>query len=102
MWSNNMYRINVITNELFERYLDLLNRRDRFESRRRKLKYEGRFDNLDLDDITADITAPTDGEIDDAKRELDRYHSQHIGMGIIHHIIMVTITAMGLVGNIVN
>lgn len=78
---NNMYRINVITNESFERYLDFLNRRDIFESRRRKLKYEGRFDNLDLDDITADITAPTDGEIDDAKRELDLFDDIAIKTG---------------------
>ena len=81
MGSNNMYRINVITNESFERYLDLLNRRDIFESRRRKLKYEGRFDNLDLDDITADITAPTDSEIDDAKRELDLFDDIAIKTG---------------------
>lgn len=79
--SNNMYRINVITNESFERYLDFLNRRDIFESRRRKLKREGRFDNLDLDDITADITAPTDGEIDDAKRELDLFDDIAIKTG---------------------
>lgn len=76
-----MYSINVITNESFERYLDFLNRRDIFESRRRKLKYEGRFDNLDLDDITADITAPTDGEIDDAKRELDLFDDIAIKTG---------------------
>lgn len=81
MGSNNMYRINVITNESFERYLDFLNRRDIFESRRRKLKYEGRFDNLDLDDITADITAPTDSEIDDAKRELDLFDDIAIKTG---------------------
>ena len=81
MGSNNMYRINVITNESFERYLDLLNRRDIFESRRRKLKREGRFDNLDLDDITADITAPTDSEIDDAKRELDLFDDIAIKTG---------------------
>lgn len=81
MGSNNMYRINVITNESFEQYLDLLNRRDIFESRRRKLKREGRFDNLDLDDITADITAPTDGEIDDAKRELDLFDDIAIKTG---------------------
>lgn len=81
MGSNNMYRINVITNESFERYLDFLNRRDIFESRRRKLKREGRFDNLDLDDITADITAPTDGEIDDAKRELDLFDDIAIKTG---------------------
>lgn len=81
MESNNMYSINVITNESFERYLDFLNRRDIFESRRRKLKYEGRFDNLDLDDITADITAPTDGEIDDAKRELDLFDDIAIKTG---------------------
>lgn len=81
MWSNNMYRINVITNESFERYLDLLNRRDRFESRRRRLRREGRFDNLDLDDITADIPAPTDGEIDDAKRELDLFDDIAIKTG---------------------
>ena len=81
MGSNNMYRINVITNESFERYLDFLNRRDIFESRRRKLKREGRFDNLDLDDITADITAPTDGEIDDAKRELDIFDDIAIKTG---------------------
>lgn len=81
MESNNMYSINVITNESFERYLDFLNRRDIFESRRRKLKREGRFDNLDLDDITADITAPTDGEIDDAKRELDLFDDIAIKTG---------------------
>lgn len=81
MGSNNMYRINVITNESFERYLDFLNRRDIFESRRRKLKREGRFDNLDLDDITADIIAPTDGEIDDAKRELDLFDDIAIKTG---------------------
>ena len=81
MRSNNMYRINVITNESFERYLDFLNRRDIFESRRRKLKREGRFDNLDLDDITADITAPTDSEIDDAKRELDLFDDIAIKTG---------------------
>lgn len=78
---HNMYRINVITNESFERYLDFLNRRDIFESRRRKLKREGRFDNLDLDDITADITAPTDSEIDDAKRELDLFDDIAIKTG---------------------
>ena len=81
MGSNNMYRINVITNESFERYLDFLNRRDIFESRRRKLKREGRFDNLDLDDITADINAPTDSEIDDAKRELDLFDDIAIKTG---------------------
>ena len=81
MGYNNMYRINVITNESFERYLDLLNRCDIFESRRRKLKREGRFDNLDLDDITADITAPTDSEIDDAKRELDLFDDIAIKTG---------------------
>ena len=82
MGSNNMYRINVITNESFERYLDFLNRCDIFESRRRKLiKREGRFDNLDLDDITADITAPTDSEIDDAKRELDLFDDIAIKTG---------------------
>lgn len=81
MGSNNMHRINVITNESFERYLDFLNRRDIFESRRRKLKREGRFDNLDLDDITSDITAPTDSEIDDAKRELDLFDDIAIKTG---------------------
>ena len=81
MGYNNMYRINVITNESFERYLDFLNRRDIFESRRRKLKREGRFDNLDLDDITSDITAPTDSEIDDAKRELDLFDDIAIKTG---------------------
>ena len=78
---HNMYIINVITNESFERYLDFLNRRDIFESRRRKLKREGRFDNLDLDDITTDITAPTDSEIDDAKRELDLFDDIAIKTG---------------------
>lgn len=81
MESNNMYSITVITNESFERYLDFLNRRDIFESRRRKLKREGRFDSLDLDDITADIAAPTDGEIDDAKRELDLFDDIAIKTG---------------------
>ena len=81
MESNNMYSINVITNESFERYLDFLNTRDIFESRRRKLKYEGRFDSLDLYDITTDITAPTDGEIDDAKRELDLFDDIAIKTG---------------------
>lgn len=81
MESNNMYSINVITNESFERYLDFLNTRDIFEFRRRKLKYEGRFDSLDLDDITTDITAPTDGEIDDAKRGLDLFDDIAIKTG---------------------
>ena len=81
MGSNNMYRINVITNESFERYLDFLNRCDIFESIRRKLKREGRFDNLDLDDITTDITAPTDSEIDDAKHELDLFDDIAIKTG---------------------
>ena len=81
MESNNMYSINVITNESFERYLDFLNTLDIFEFRRRKLKYEGRFDSLDLDDITTDITAPTDGEIDDAKRELDLFDDIAIKTG---------------------
>ena len=81
MESTNMYSINVITNESFERYLDFLNTRDIFEFRRRKLKYEGRFDSLDLDDITTDITAPTDGEIDDAKRELDLFDDIAIKTG---------------------
>lgn len=81
MESTNMYSINVITNESFERYLDFLNTRDIFESRRRKLKYEGRFDSLDLDAITTDITAPTDGEIDDAKRELDLFDDIAIKTG---------------------
>ena len=81
MESTNMYSINVITNESFERYLDFLNTLDIFESRRRKLKYEGRFDSLDLDAITTDITAPTDGEIDDAKRELDLFDDIAIKTG---------------------
>lgn len=81
MESNNMYSINVITNESFERYLDFLNTLDIFEFRRRKLKYEGRFDSLDLDDITTDITAPTDGEIDDAKRGLDLFDDIAIKTG---------------------
>ena len=81
MESTNMYSINVITNESFERYLDFLNTLDIFEFRRRKLKYEGRFDSLDLDDITTDITAPTDGEIDDAKRELDLFDDIAIKTG---------------------
>ena len=79
---NIVYGVYIICiNEAFERYLDFLNRRDIFESRRRKLKREGRFDNLDLDDITTDITAPTDSEIDDAKRELDLFDDIAIKTG---------------------
>lgn len=76
-----MRKIRVITNESFEQYLDFLNKKEVFESKHRRLKYEDRFDSLDLDDITADVTAPTDGEIDSAKRELDLFDDIAIKAG---------------------
>jgi hypothetical protein len=66
-----MRKLRVVTNESFERYISYLSLKDKFESTNRRIKFEDRFSGLDLDDITADVTAPTDGEIDAAIRDLD-------------------------------
>ena len=64
----------VITNESFEKYIDYLCR----GSGRR---FEDRFDSLDLDDITADINVPSDGEVDSAVRELDLFDDVAVKTG---------------------
>lgn len=66
-----MRKIKVVTNESFEKYIDYLNKRSKYESLGRR--YEGRWDSLDLDDITADVNAPSESEIDSAVRELDLF-----------------------------
>ena len=76
-----MRKLRVVTNESFERYLDFLTKKEKFESRHRRIKFEDRFSNLDLDDITASVTAPTDGEIDNAVRELDLFDDIAIKTG---------------------
>ena len=57
-------KITLFTNEAFERYIDYIG------SRR---KFEDRWDTLDLDDVTTDIDVPSEGEIDAAVRELDLF-----------------------------
>lgn len=66
-----MRKIKVVTNESFEKYIDYLNKKLKYESLGRR--YEGRWDSLDLDDITADVNAPSESEIDSAVRELDLF-----------------------------
>lgn len=66
-----MKKYKVVTNESFERYIDYLSRKSKYESMGRR--FEDRFDSLDLDDITADVNVPSEGEIDDAVRELDLF-----------------------------
>lgn len=76
-----MRKLRVVTNESFERYLDFLTKKEKFESKRRRIKFEDRFSDLDLDDITASVTTPTDGEIDNAVRELDLFDDIAIKTG---------------------
>lgn len=76
-----MRKLRVVTNETFERYIDFLVKKEKFESRHRRIKFEDRFSDLDLDDITADVTAPTDGEIDSAVRDLDLFDDIAIKTG---------------------
>lgn len=76
-----MRKLRVVTNETFERYLDFLTRKEKFESTHRRIKFEDRFDSLDLDDITADVKAPTDGEINAAIRDLDLFDDIAIKTG---------------------
>jgi len=67
----------VVTNESFERYIDYLSR----GRRRGRRFYEDRFDSLDLDDITADIDVPSEGEVNDDVRELDLFDDVAIQTG---------------------
>lgn len=76
-----MRKLRVVTNETFERYIDFLVKKEKFESRHRRIKFEDRFSDLDLDDITADVTAPADGEIDSAVRDLDLFDDIAIKTG---------------------
>lgn len=64
----------VVTNESFEKYIDYL-------CRGRGRRFEDRFDSLDLDDITADINVPSDGEVDSAVRELDLFDDVAVKTG---------------------
>lgn len=66
-----MRKIKVVTNESFEKYIEYLSKRSKYESLGRR--YEGRWDSLDLDDITADVNVPSESEIDSAVRELDLF-----------------------------
>lgn len=56
----------VVTNESFEKYIDYI-------SRGRGRRFEDRWDSLDLDDVTAKIDVPSEGEINAAVRELDLF-----------------------------
>ena len=76
-----MHKLRVVTNDSFERYIDYLSLKAKFESKHRKLKFEDRFSDLDLDDITANITAPTDGEVANAVRELDLFDDMATKVG---------------------
>lgn len=76
-----MRKLRVVTNETFERYIDFLVKKEKFESKHHRIKFEDRFSDLDLDDITADVTAPTDGEIDSAVRDLDLFDDIAIKTG---------------------
>lgn len=73
----------VVTNESFEKYIDYLSHKEKFESRNRgrRWRFEDRWDTLDLDDITADVNVPSDGEIDAAVRELDLFDDAAIKAG---------------------
>ena len=57
-----MRKLKVYTNKAFERFIDYICR---------GRKFEGRWDDLDIDDMAADIEVPTDSEIDSAVRNLD-------------------------------
>ena len=66
----------VVTNESFETYIDYLSRR-----RGRGKRFEDRWDSLDLDDITTDVNVPSEGEVDDAVRELDLFDDVAVKTG---------------------
>ena len=66
----------VDTNESFETYIDYLSRR-----RGRGKRFEDRWDSLDLDDITADVSIPSEGEVDAAVRELDLFDDVAVKTG---------------------
>lgn len=74
-----MKKYRVVTNESFERYIDYLLRKAKYESIGRR--FEDRFDSLDLDDITADVNVPSEGEVDTAVRELDLFDDAAIKTG---------------------
>lgn len=57
-----MRKLKVYTNKAFEKFIDYICR---------GRKFEGRWDDLDIDDMAADIEVPTDSEIDSAVRNLD-------------------------------
>lgn len=62
----------VFTNESFEKYIDRLSK---------SRKFEGRFDDLDLDDVTSTVDMPTQGEVDSAVRELDIFDDAAVKTG---------------------
>ena len=64
----------IVTNESFEKYIDYM-------VRGRGKRFEDRFDSLDLDDITADIDVPSEGEVDSAVRELDLFDDVAVKTG---------------------
>ena len=66
----------VVTNESFETYIDYLSR-----CRGRGKRFEDRWDSLDLDDITTDVNVPSEGEVDDAVRELDLFDDVAVKTG---------------------
>ena len=76
-----MRTIKVVTNESFEKYIDFLNRKEKYESLHRGRKFEDRWDTLDLDDITSDVKAPSDSEVNAAVCELDLFDDVAIKAG---------------------
>ena len=68
-----MKKLKLYTNEAFSRLVA----KDYVGFR----KNEGRWDSLDLDDLTTDINVPTQGEIDSAIRELDLVDDAVINTG---------------------
>ena len=66
----------VVTNESFETYIDYLSL-----GRGRGKRFEDRWDSLDLDDITADVNVPSEGEVDAAVRELDLFDDAAVKTG---------------------
>jgi hypothetical protein len=69
-----MKKYKVVTNESFEKYIDYI-------TRGRGRRFEDRFDTLDLDDITADVNVPSEGEVDAAVRELDLFDDAAVKTG---------------------
>lgn len=64
-------KIKAVTNESFEKYIDVVMKKNRTLLERYRSKNEGRWDSLDLDDVAADVNVPSQGESNDAIRELD-------------------------------